>query len=103
MMKTYTKISALVLLATLGLAGCKNKDTMDMLKSNQRYPQLNSAYWANIKKTETALWKQAVIYCDQNPAKINCGSLQSFAIINNGATTAPAIGHSGESIELPHF
>lgn len=91
-----------VFIFSLVLAGCE-KTPMQKLASDQVYSDMNNAFWAKEQEKKTQLWEQAVEYCKQNSEKPNCQPVNQVLVITNGTTTAPAIGHSGNSLSSPNF
>ena len=84
------------------LSAC-SKTPLQQLASNHLYPSLNASYWAKEQQQKTALWINAVVYCKQNSEKPNCSAVIELYVITNGATQASAIGHSGQTINIPDF
>ena len=100
-MKKYLMLGLFTLLL---LTGCGQQSDLDKLKSDDVfYVGMNSAYWGKIQNKNSALWHEAVNYCQAHQEKPNCGPVMQTYILSNGSTTAPAIGHSGNSLKTPNF
>ena len=87
------------------LSGC-SKTTLDKLASSTVYYELNNSFWASEHNNKSKLWDEALGYCKNHQVdnnKPNCVPVMMEYALTNGATTAPAIGHSGNVITIPNF
>lgn len=84
------------------LAGC-GKSPLSVLRSEQFNSEFDNNYWYQQEQAKTTLWKLAVSYCKRHTEKPNCGQVMQLLLMTSGSTTAPEIGHSGQSISVPNF
>ena len=94
---------SLIMLLSLGLSGC-SKSPLEKLASNKVYLELNNTFWASEHEHKSKLWQDALSYCKgKQNQKPNCMPVVMEYAITNGSTTAPAIGHSGNEVDVPNF
>lgn len=83
-------------------SGCTSSDPLERLKSDSLDTSMSPDYWKAIEKQKPDVWKQATAYCfahgNDHP---NCEIVTDMAVIENGRTTAPQIGHSGNYVTMP--
>lgn len=90
-MKTL-KILFFLFALTAFLTGC-NKSPMDKLKSDKKYPELEST-WRTECKNKTELWKEAVAYCKTHKGKPNCGDVNFIYDLDSSSQKVTGILNS---------
>ena len=97
------KLFLLITLASLFIAGCSD-DPIKKLSDDKLDNSMTTAFWESQKNEHPKTWSQAVEYCQANKIKPNCQNVLTLYMIENGATIAPAIGHSGNAltVTVPH-
>jgi len=85
------------------LGGCSVHTTMQKLKSDSRFDDMNSVFWAKEHDSKSTLWNEAIAYCKKYSEKPNCGTVMQVYIVSNGSTDVPAYGSSGNSLTSPDF
>ena len=85
------------------MAGCKPMTVLEKLQSEQRYDELNNAFWVKEFKQHSPIWQEATAYCSEHTEKINCGPVMLVSILSHGSRVVPAYGSSGQYLTLPEF
>lgn len=92
----------LLFMILLLLSACHDGNPLTLLQSTAFDASLNNAYWQTVEKEQPDVWEKAKAYCfahgDNHP---NCDAVTWKAMGENSLQTAPAIGHSGQSVSLP--